>query len=117
MSEEERKEEKQKPRIVSIIALIEGIATFVCGLFIVPFTLWFHMFPDPGIGIDVIWILLLGVALCSTLLFVPLAIIGLVLSIITLFVERDIYLRAAPLTLVLFGILLYPVCYASLNML
>ena len=114
MSEEERKE-KPKVRIVSIIALIVGIATFVCGLFIVPFTLWSHMFPNLGMGIDVIWILLLAVALCSTVLFVPIAIIGLVLSIVTLFIERDIYLQAVPLTLVLFGILLYPVCYASLN--
>jgi uncharacterized membrane protein len=54
-------------------------------------------------------------ALFSTVLFVPLAIIGLILSIVTLFIERDIYLRAAPLTLVLFGILLYPVCYVSLS--
>ncbi len=113
MSEEERKE-KHKPRIISIIALVVGIATFLCGLLIVPFTLCM-VIVGPGFAMDIILMLLFGLALFSTVLFVPLAIIGLILSIVTLFIERDIYLRAAPLTLVLFGILLYPVCYVSLS--
>ena len=40
MSEEERKV-IQKPRVISRIALVAGIVTFLCGLLIVPFAIFF----------------------------------------------------------------------------
>ncbi|MDH4240619.1 MAG: hypothetical protein OEW48_13745 [Phycisphaerae bacterium] len=46
----------------------------------------------------------------------PIAAIGLVLSIVTLFIERNIYYRALPWAVILFGILLYVVCCASRSM-
>jgi hypothetical protein len=84
----------------------------------VPFTLWMAIFPFAGQEGDVIGIILMVIAfvpsLCKAFLW-PIAVIGLVLSIITLFTERNIYYRALPWNFLLFGVLLYIVCWALLN--
>jgi hypothetical protein len=113
MSEEEKKDILITYRIISIIALFIGIATFLSGLMLVPATLWFAIIP-PTEG-DVIGLLLSVLTfvpiLCEIYLW-PIAAIGLVLSIITLFTERNMYYRALPWNFLLFGILLYIVCGA-----
>jgi hypothetical protein len=113
MSEEEKKE-TPKARIVSIIALIVSILTFMCGLLILILAGWAastDIGGGPG-GIDALWVLLFAGAVCSMVLIAP---IGLVLSILTLFIERNIYLRAAPLSYVLCGILMSVTCLFDFN--
>jgi len=118
MSEEEKKEIPITYRIISIIALFIGISTFLSGLLLVPAALWLAIFPFAGQEGDVIGLIFVVLtivpSLCRAFLW-PIAAIGLVLSIITLFTERDIYYRALPWTFVLFGILLYIVCGALLS--
>jgi hypothetical protein len=72
------------------------------------------MFPLRGEG-HVIWMLLYVVAflliLCVICLW-PIAPIGLVLSIVALFIERNKYLRLLPLAFFIVGICIYAMCYA-----
>jgi hypothetical protein len=49
--------------------------------------------------------------------FLTLAAIGLVLSIVTLFIERNKCLRLLPLAFVLAGICLFAACYFLLDLL
>jgi len=120
MSEEERKEQHKAPRIVSYIALVAGIATFLNGLLLVSITLWASIIPGAGGDFDFIGLILIVVAVESIIFSYylwPIAAIGLVLSIVALFIERNKYFRLLPLAFVLAGILLYAVCYALLNLL
>jgi hypothetical protein len=54
------------------------------------------------------------VAVYAMISFWPVAAIGLVLSIVTLFIERNVLLRLLPLGFIVAGILLYAVCSARL---
>ncbi|NIP23700.1 MAG: hypothetical protein GWN67_23710 [Phycisphaerae bacterium] len=114
MSEEERGECKAA-RIVSITALVIGIATFLSGLLLVPATLWFAIIPGAGGDFDFIGMLLTVVdvsSFCVSFFLWPIAAIGLVLSIISLFIERDIHLRLLPLTFFIVGICFYTMFYS-----
>ncbi|KPJ92681.1 MAG: hypothetical protein AMJ53_08870 [Gammaproteobacteria bacterium SG8_11] len=118
MSEEKRKIKHIVIRIISITALYISVATFLRGFMLVPFTLWMTIFPFPDQQGDPIVIILTVMCYVSFLCMIylwPIAIIGLVLSIITLFTERNIYYRALPWNFLLFGILLYIVCWALGN--
>jgi len=96
-------------RIVSIIALVAGVATFGSGLLLCPAALWFTISPIAGGDFDFIGVFLLVVCVLSFCSFLPLAAIGLVLSIVTLFIERNKRLRLLPLAFVLAGICLFKV--------
>ena len=98
-------------RIVSVIAFIVGIVTFLSGLALVPFTVWSAIIPNAGGEFDIIGLLLCVVCVLSVCSFLPLATIGLVLSIVTLFIERNKRLRLLPLAFVLAGICLFAACY------
>jgi hypothetical protein len=114
MSEEEKKE-KYKPRVISRIALLLGIVTFFSGLLLVPFTLWFALIPDAGGDLDFIGMFFTFVAIPSIFsahFILPIAAIGLVLSIVALFIERDISHRLLPLVFFIVGICFYAMCYA-----
>jgi hypothetical protein len=111
----ERKEQHKAVRIISIIALIVGIATFLSGLLLVPFTLWFAIYPDAGHDLDLIGMLLTVVAVssfCVSFFLWPIAAIGLVLSIVALLIERNIHLRLLPLAFFIVGICFYAMFYA-----
>ena len=117
MSEEKKKEKHKVLRIVSTIELFAGIATFLCGLLMVFLVCW-TIIVRSGVklgGLDVIGFFVLAVGVSSMVLFWPIAVFGLVLSIVALFIERDMRSRLRPLILVLAGILIYTVCYALLN--
>ena len=104
MSEEKKKEQNKAVRIISIIALVAGIAMFLCGLLIVPIPVLRVI----GSGIPD----LLSIAACySLLLFRCIIIPALVLSLVTLLFERNKYYRWLPLAFVVAGILLYLSCY------
>jgi hypothetical protein len=111
MSEEKRKE-KHEPKFTSAIALIAGIVTFLLGLLMVPAILWLNIYPEAGHDFDFIGMFLVIVYVVSWLMFFPLVAIGLVLSIFTLFIGRNKYLRFLPLAFVLVGFLLYALSYA-----
>ena len=111
MSEEKRKKERAKScRIISIIALIAGIDTFLCGLMVFICGVWSIITPFAS-DFDFIAMFLVMVALFILIAFWPFFAIGLILSIVTLFMERDMRFRLLPLVLVLFGLLLYALCY------
>ena len=110
MSEEERKE-KHEPKFTSIIALVLGIATFLSGLLIVPFTLCIVL---DAFSIASGSMFLEVLAFGATVLLAPFAIWGLILSIVSLFIERNIYFRLLPLAFVLFGIGLLILCFSYL---
>ena len=97
-------------RIVSIIALVVGVATFGIALLCVPAALWFTISPIAGGDFDIIGLILLVVYVLSFCSFLPPAAIGLVLSIVTLFIERNKCLRLLPLAFVLAGICLFAAC-------
>ena len=111
MNEADRKEIDKSNRIVSIIALVIGIATFLCGLMVFICGVWSAITPFAS-DFDFIGMLLVFVALILLIVFWPFFAIGLILSIVTLFMERDMRFRLLPLVLVLFGLLLYALCYA-----
>ncbi|MHC4543412.1 MAG: hypothetical protein ACYTDW_01670 [Planctomycetota bacterium] len=117
MSEKERKGKHKAARIISITALVIGIATFLVGLLLVPITLWIVIFPFAGGEGDVIGLILLVVAflpiLCSIFLW-PIAAIGLVLSIVTLFIEWNKCLRLLPLAFSIAGIWFYATHYFTM---
>jgi hypothetical protein len=100
-------EEKRKPRVISIIALVICIAPFHSGLLAIFAILWHRIIPGAGEDFGVIGIVLIGVAALTFVFFWkfwPIAIICLALSIVTLFIERNIYLRLLPLIFFIFGI-------------
>ena len=110
MSEEERKEE-YKPKVVSYFAFVAGIATFLCGLLTIPYIVFTGLtaiIPMLEAKIDEgITEVFFGRAFVSVLLFWPIAIIGLILSIVTFCLEQDKRFRIRPLTLELAGIGFY----------
>lgn len=110
MSEEEKKV-KHEPKFISLIALVAGIATLLCNLLIVPFILCLVI---EGFSIASGLMFLFAVAFGGTLLLAAFAIWGLILSVVTLFIERNIYFRLLPLALVLFGIGLWIMCFSYL---
>lgn len=107
MSEEEKKEQR-KARIISRIALLAGIVTFLFGIMLLPFAIVYSSaLVSPGEPfINFRAYFLSTVAYLSVLFLWPLFAVSLILSIVTLFIERDKRLRLLPLTLVLIGILL-----------
>jgi hypothetical protein len=105
MSEE--KKEKRKPRIISRIALFAGIATLLCSFMTFPFAYFYSdalVSPDEPHDNFIAYFFLI-VAYLSLFFLWPLFAISLILSIVTLFVERNERLRLLPLVLVLIGIL------------
>ena len=98
-------------RTVSVIALIAGIATFLGGLMVYLASLWLVVYPDAGHDFDIIGMLLVIVAVCVWCSCMPVGPIALVLAIVTLFIERNIWLRLLPLAFVLAGICLFAASY------
>jgi hypothetical protein len=114
-SEEKRKEQHKAVRIISIIAPVAGFATFLSGLLLVPVTWWLAIYPDAGHDFDFIGMFLTVVAISSIIFSYylwPIAVIGLVLSIVTLFLERNKYFRLLPLAFFTVGICFYAMFYA-----
>ncbi|MHC4311830.1 MAG: hypothetical protein ACYSW3_05090 [Planctomycetota bacterium] len=114
MSEQKRKGKHKVLRILSTVELFAGIATFLCGLLLVFLVCW-TIIVRSGVkvrGLDTIAFFVLTVGVSSMVLFWPVAVFGLVLSIFALFFGRDMRSRLQPLILVLAGILIYTVCYA-----
>ncbi|MHC4692511.1 MAG: hypothetical protein ACYS67_07205 [Planctomycetota bacterium] len=106
MSEEEAKV-KRKPRTISIIALIVGITTFLNLLLCLPFFLWVVIFKEADPEYDFIGMLLGILSIFPGLALYPLIAISLVLSVVTLFIEREKSFRRLPLAFVLAVISLY----------
>jgi hypothetical protein len=108
MSEEESILEIQKPRVMSRIARIAGIASFVGGFLIVPYTCS-DAFVTSGEMLSECFLthFALLVIYSGPYFLWPLFAISLILSIVTLFIERNIFHRLRPLILVLTGIFLY----------
>ncbi|MHC4691234.1 MAG: hypothetical protein ACYS67_00740 [Planctomycetota bacterium] len=114
MSKEKIKE-ILKPEVVSRCALITGIVTFLSGLLMVPAILWINFYPDAGHEFDFIGMLLIGVAVLSIISIFrlwPLMVIGFLLSIVTLFIERNKYRRFLPFAFFIMGICFYAMYYA-----
>jgi hypothetical protein len=109
MSEEKINKHKSS-RIISITALVIGIAAFMCGLLIVPAAGFMALNPSAFKG-EGITRLIAVVAYYSLVSFWYITIPGLILSMVALFIERNKYYRFLPLPFVLIGILLYAVCY------
>ncbi len=91
-----------------------GIVTFLLGLLIVPYAFCNAIVYYEEFGAEVIAGILLVAALFAMISFWPTAVIGLILSIITLCIEGNVLFRLLPLAFVLAGILLYAVCSARL---
>lgn len=96
---------------MSIIALVVSILTLLMGLLCLPFALWIAISPGPipggefdptGAFFGLLW--LVG-TFCFGYLW-PLVAIGLVLSIVTLFIEPNKRLRLLPLLFILLGVCL-----------
>ena len=105
MGEGERKE-KHKPRIISRIALLAGIVTFLFGLMLFPFAfVYSSALVSPGELHHNFRAYFLSTVAYSYIILWPLFAISLILSIVTLFIERNERLRFLPLVLVLIGIL------------
>lgn len=116
MNEEERKEQHKAVRIISNIALIVGITTFLLGILLVPYTRLTVIYPsnvEPKP--DAIWIFLIAAGLSSIKSFWFFTIIGMILSVVTFNIERDTCRRVLPLAFVLIGFLIYAVCYSFLQ--
>ncbi len=97
-------------RVVSVSALVLGVATFFVGLLLFLSSLWFR-YPEAGHDFDFIGLFLVILYFLSWCLFLPLAPIALVVAIVTLFIERNICLRLLPLVFVLGGIGLFAASY------
>lgn len=104
---EEKKKEKHKPRVISRLALLAGIVTFLFGIMLLPFAIVnSSALVSPGEPFMNFRAYFLCTVVGLSLFFLwPLAAISLILSIITLFIERNERLRVIPLVLVLIGIL------------
>jgi len=107
VGEGERKEIHIVSRTISITALIIGIAAFLNGLLCIPFALWCTFYTEAGHDFDFIGKFLCVVSIFPFLIFYPLVAIGLVLSTLTLFIERQKLRRFLPLTFVLAVISLF----------
>lgn len=121
MSEEKRNTElydnhqfSDARRIVTFLAFVASGATFLSSLLILPLAEWFATVESPGApgGIDIITLCFLGLAYYPMMYFWYFAIAGLVLSIVTIFIERDESFRWLPMAFVLVGLLLYALSYA-----
>lgn len=110
MSEEQHK----SVRIISRIALVAGIAIFLCGLLIVPIPV-LRVIGLTAFRMEGIPDLLSIVASYSNLLFRCIIIPALILSLVTLLFERNKYYRWLPLVFVVAGILLYLLSGLLLN--
>jgi len=115
MSEEKGKIRHIVTRIISIFALFIGIANLLCGLLIVLFTYWvifcaleYFKYDFELIGDGLAYYAYLLFTICLRI-----AAIGLPLSIVTLFVERNKCLRLLPLIFVLAGCLV-PATFACI---
>jgi len=106
MSEEKRKGEIQKPKVISRIARIAGFVTFSLSLLMVLYSCYYafakHSEQDIGLVIMVV---------PTLLLFGIIAAISLILSIGTLFIEQDKRRQLQPLAFVLAGILLLAISF------
>jgi hypothetical protein len=114
MSEEEKKERPKAHRIISIISLCIGIPIFLSGLSMVLAVLWFCIIPGAGEDSDVTGMFLIIAAFLSFIyfwIFWPIPVIGLVLSIVTLFIERNMLLRLLPLAFSIVGICICAMFY------
>jgi hypothetical protein len=118
MSEEKGKIRHIVTRIISIFALVIGITIFLGGLLALAATraLWLLRtcdIPIPDAGGD--FNFTRDVALFSLICFWDfwpyIIIIGLVLPIVTLFIERNILLRLLPLVFLIVGICFYAICF------
>ena len=128
-----RDSHSNKVSTLTKLSLIAGIATFLSGFLLVPFTLWSKLFPDPESGFSCIRFLLFGVARISYSLFPFIAIIGLVLSTLRFWfvyrddwkfvwklmpwqidLDTDICLRLLPFAFVVNGIILYGACESTM---
>jgi hypothetical protein len=94
-------------RVVSVIGLLAGITTLFAGFLVCLFPLWLAVYPGAGGEFDIIGMLLCAVGVCVFCCCMPVAPIALVLAIVTLFIERNIWLRLLPLAFVLAGICLF----------
>jgi hypothetical protein len=118
MSEEERNEIHKAARIISLIALIAGVVTFVWALLVVPYA-----FCDALVSLPVrepnyyviVRYLISSATIPAFAFFWFIAAISLNLSIAPLFIERDMRSRILPLALVMAGIILYKVCHILLH--
>ena len=110
---EEKKKEQNKPRTISRIALKVGLASFLCMLLMTPGFVWAAIVPRYGMSkvIDSIDYFFFGLTFFAGIFFMPLVAVGLVLSIITLFIERNLYVRLLPLVYVVVCIGLYFLYY------
>jgi hypothetical protein len=108
MSEEVSIIEIQKPRVISRIARIAGIASLVGGFLIVPYVCS-DAFVTSGDTLSELFLthFMLLVIYSGPYFLWPLFAISLILSIFTLIIERNIFHRLRPLILVLTGIWLY----------
>lgn len=115
MSEEKKKETNIGAKNISIFALFIGIANLLCGLLIVPFTYWVIFCALEYFKYD-FELIGNGLAFYAYLLFticLGIAAIGLPLSVVTLFIERNKCLRLLPLIFVLAGCLV-PATFACI---
>jgi hypothetical protein len=96
-------------KVVSIIALVIGVVTFSIEFLCIPGTVWYRIFP----GFNEFHLIeeFLGLMAMVRILYFyylwPLIAIGLVLSIVALFIERDKCLRLLPLLFFLFGLIFF----------
>ncbi len=118
MSEEEKKEIHKAAIIISRIALIAGVATFVCGLLVIPYAFYdalvYLPLSEPNYYV-IVSHLRSSATIPAFAFFWLIAAISLNLSIAPLFIERDERFRLLPLAFVLAGILLYEVCRILLH--
>ncbi|MHC4113121.1 MAG: hypothetical protein ACYSUY_18760 [Planctomycetota bacterium] len=110
MSEEEKKEIPKAARIISRIALVAGVATFVSSLLVVPYAFCEALVSLPvreGDYHAIVRYLRSSATIPAFAFFWLIAAISLNLSIAPLFIEREMRSRLRPLILVVASILLY----------
>jgi hypothetical protein len=114
MSEEKEKIKHIVTRIISIITLVASITFVLSGLSAVlaARAVWIRKFSDAGVDfdytIDVGYFLLF----CFWKFWPIIFVIGFVLPIVTVFIERNILLRLLPLMFFIVGIFFYVVAIA-----
>jgi hypothetical protein len=111
MSEEEKKGKHIAVRIISIITLVASITFVLSGLSAVHAARagWIRKFSDAGVDFD----FTIDVGFFSLFYFWSywpfIIVIGFVLPIVTVFIERNILLRLLPLVFFIVGIFIYAV--------